>query len=318
MEFVIKSGDGGATVKDFIRRELNPSRKLLNLTKSKPDGILLNGERVTVRRILKPGDILNFNYESRAGALDLQLPNAGLLGLVDIVYEDEHMLCVNKPAGMPSHPSFNHRDGTLANAIAAYYLAHDINLKFHPVNRLDKNTSGLMLIAKDRLISPKLNALIKRGEIKKSYVAIASGDVGGLRAANNCEYDAESRSGKICAPIKRDPDSIIKRICAPDGGFALTQFKLLKSNGALSLLEVYPITGRTHQIRVHFQAIGHALLGDDLYSAEPVPGYELGRHALHAASLEFAHPVSRANIKIECAPPQDMREIIKKIWESYV
>ena len=318
MEFIIKSEDSGITIKDFLRREINPSRKLLNLTKNKPDGILVNGERVTVRYILKSGDILNFNYADygvKDGGLDVPHPNADLLDLVKIAYEDDSILCVNKPPNMPSHPSFNHLDDTLANAVAAYYLKHNIILKFHPVNRLDRNTSGLVLIAKDRLICPKLNELIKRGEIKKSYIAIVIGDFNNINPIEILEYNPVSRTGSIKAPIKREQDSIIKRICAPDGDHAITEFKFIKSNGEISLLEVYPITGRTHQIRVHFQAIGFSLLGDDLYynnlTAALSDKYNISRHALHAASLEFKHPVSQDNIKIECAAPDDIQEILK-------
>jgi len=313
MEFIIKSEDSGINIKDFLRREINPSRKLLNLTKNKPDGILINGERMTVRYNLKPGDILNFNYVTDADYMPAA--NESLLELIEIVYEDDYILCVNKPPDMPSHPSFNHLDDTLANAVAAHYLRQNINIKFHPVNRLDKDTSGLVLIAKDRLISPKLNALIKRGEIKKIYQAIVSGDLSGLKPNEISEYDPANKTGRIAAPIRREHDSIIKRTCAPDGDYALTEFKFIKSNGEISLAEVYPITGRTHQIRVHFQAAGFALLGDDFYynnlelTQAMREKYNIKRHALHAVSLEFAHPVTKSNIKIECAPPEDMQKI---------
>lgn len=312
MRFIIESKDGGMTIKDFLRREVNPSRKLLNLTKNKPDGILINGGRMTVRYILKPGDILSFNYP-----VDMRhdlITNERLLDLIKIVYEDDYILCANKPPDMPSHPSFNHLDDTLANAVAAYYAKQNKNLKFHPVNRLDKDTTGLVLIAKDKLISARLNALIKRGEIKKVYAAIALGDFNNIKSGEILEYNHAGKTGRITAPIRREQDSIIKRVCAPDGDYSVTDFRFIKSNGELSFLEVYPQTGRTHQIRVHFKAIGAALLGDDLYfNSEYNPGYNIKRHALHAKSLEFEHPVIKADMKIECGLPEDMREIIKKI-----
>ena len=334
MEFIINEKDSGMNIKDFIKREVNPSRKLLSQTKNKPDGILVNGEHVTVRYILKAGDVLNFNYINYAGIHDAPEANADLLELVDIIYEDEYILCVNKPSDMPSHPSFNHLNDTLANAVAAYYNKQNKMIRFHPVNRLDRNTSGLVLIAKDRLISPKLNALIKNGAIKKVYTAIVLGDFNSIvtrhsaldaesheiagQARNDLvagilEYNNASKTGRITAPIKRDPDSIIKRMCADDGDYALTDFKFIKSNGEISLLEVYPLTGRTHQIRVHFHALGFALLGDDLYydCPEIAEKYNIKRHALHAVSLEFEHPASKSNIKIACDLPEDMRSIIK-------
>jgi 23S rRNA pseudouridine1911/1915/1917 synthase len=354
MEFIIKPEDSGINIKDFLRREINPSRKLLNLTKNKPDGILINGERMTVRYILNPGDILHFNYDNPEEP-DI-IKNESLLELIEIVYEDEYILGVNKPPDMPSHPSFNHLDDTLANAVVAYYYQKteknekNQNKIFRPVNRLDKDTSGLVLIAKDKLISAKLNALIKRGEIKKVYHAAALCDFNQLNTQKiqeiherllkingSFEYNPATRTGRITAPIRREHDSIIKRTCAADGNFSVTEFKFVKtitsiesnkshesnepneSNGEISIFEVYPITGRTHQIRVHFHLIGAALLGDDLYyhnldlTLSLREQYNIKRHALHAASLEFIHPMQNSNIKIECGLPKDMREIIKNI-----
>ena len=325
MRFIIEPENGGMTIKEFLRREAGPSRKLLNLTKNKPDGILINGARMTVRYILKPGDVLDFNYETAATGAPPK--NDSLLDLIEIAYEDDYILCVNKPPDMPSHPSFNHLDDTLANAVAAHYFRQNKTLKFHPVNRLDKDTSGLVLIAKDKLISAKMNALIKNGEIKKVYSAIVTRDFCGIQTAEintrlaqingAFEYDRETGTGRITAPVKRARDSIIKRVCAPDGDYSVTDFKFIKSNGAISRLEVYPQTGRTHQIRVHFHAVGAPLLGDGLYTdTGTAAGYNIKRHALHAKSLEFVHPVSKSNIKIECGLPEDMKKIIELIENS--
>ena len=321
MKFVIEPKDDGMTIKDFLRREVNPSRKLLNLTKNKPDGILVNDKRMTVRYILQSGDVLQFNYAEYADENEIPMQNEDLLDYVKIVYEDDYILCVDKPPDMPSHPSFNHLDDTLANAVTAYYsLKHDKTLRFHPVNRLDKNTSGLVLIAKDRLISAKLNELIKHRKIRKTYIAIAAVDFDSGVQSDILEYDSVSRTGRITAPIRRAHDSIIKRVAASDGDFSATDFKFLESNGEISFFEVYPITGRTHQIRVHFQAIGAPLMGDDLYpgacddiisrNVELGEKYNMHRHALHAKSLEFEHPVTKSLIKIECGLPCDMRDIM--------
>ena len=318
MKFIIQPKNSGINIKDFLRREINPSRRLLTAAKNKPDGILVNGARVTVRHVLNAGDILDFNYEEVPAGGNILSRNEELLGLIEIVYEDDYILCVNKPPAMPSHPSFNHFDGTLANAVAAYYFKQNINIKFRPVNRLDKDTSGLVLIAKDKLISAKLSDMIKRGEIKKVYSAIVSGDLNRIQHSGILSYNRQTQTGSINAPIRREQHSIIKRICAEDGDYSVTDFKFIKTNGELSLAEVYPLTGRTHQIRVHFQTAGAPLLGDDLYcdsldfAAALSEKYNIKRQALHAASLEFVHPAYAAVIKIECAPPEDMEKIIRE------
>jgi len=121
MKFIIEQKDSGMTIKDFLRREINPSRKLLNLTKNKSDGILVNDKRMTVRYILQTGDVLEFNYANHAEEDEIPMQNENLLDAVKIVYEDEYILCADKPPNMPSHPSFNHLDDTLANAVTAYY-----------------------------------------------------------------------------------------------------------------------------------------------------------------------------------------------------
>jgi 23S rRNA pseudouridine1911/1915/1917 synthase len=295
--------------------------------KNRSGGILINGERVTVRYVLTAGDILDFSFEDGEADESEVVPNEELLDLIDIVYEDEYILCVNKPPDMPSHPSFNHFSDTLANAAAAYFSKSGQNRIFRAANRLDRGTSGLVLIAKDKLTSSKLNAIIKRGEMKKVYTAIVTGDLNELSAKQInlqhlngvFEYNPETQTGRIIAPIKRAQDSIITRICTADGDYSETAFRFIKSNGEISLAEIYPKTGRTHQIRLHFKTIGYPLLGDDLYFSDFEQTlnfsvkYGAKRHALHANSLEFQHPGNKKNIKIECGLCEDMQRIAGNI-----
>ena len=323
MNYIIKSEYAGKTVKEFLKNEVKPSNKLLALLKNRDNGILVNHRRVTVRHILSSGDVLSLNYEDDNNRENINIvPNDSLLKSIDIIYEDDYMIAVDKPYGMPSHPSLNHFDDTLANAVTAYFKNKNQVINFRSVNRLDKNTSGIVLIAKNKMISAKLNDLIKTGNIKKIYKAIITGNidcceqekinndlktVGGLFC-----YDKNTKTGQITAPIKREKESIIKRICSADGDSSKTDFQVLRisEDKKLCYLEIYPLTGRTHQIRVHFHSIGYPLLGDDLYFIEGATVYKnniIKRHALHASSIEFVHPMTRDNINISCELCEDMK-----------
>jgi 23S rRNA pseudouridine1911/1915/1917 synthase len=309
MDFVVKSEYAGKTVKEFLRPNINLSRNMLILLKNKSDGIMVNGKRATVRYMLSDGDILSLNYED-ADEINRDknsvAENQNLLHLLDIIYEDGFILAVNKPPGMPSHPSLNHFDDTLANIVVAHFRNNNISSFYRAVNRLDRNTSGVVLIAKDKITSARLNGMMKQGDIRKTYIAALTGNVN----------DIYPDGGRIIAPIRRERGSIIKRITAPDGDYAETEFKVLKYNDKASVVEVYPITGRTHQIRVHFQHIGFPLLGEDLYCGaargDTAPR-KIDRHALHAYSLGFDHPRSNKKMLIKCELPEDMASIINKI-----
>jgi 23S rRNA pseudouridine1911/1915/1917 synthase len=294
------------------------------MLKNKSDGITVNGIRATVRFVLSEGDVLALNYEDADRVnkdKNFVAENWDLLPLLDIIYEDGFILAVNKPPFMPSHPSLNHFDDTLANMVAAYFRKNGVSSFFRPINRLDKNTSGIVLVAKDKIIAARLNVMMQNGGIKKTYIAAINGNVNDIYPKNLdeiggfFEYDAISRIGRIKAPIKRERDSIIKRVCAADGAFAETEFEIIGSNGSASVAKVYPKTGRTHQIRLHFQVIGCPLIGEDLYCENlNSPDFPINRHALHAYSLEFSHPENAETITLKREPPEDMRSIINKIW----
>jgi 23S rRNA pseudouridine1911/1915/1917 synthase len=220
---------------------------------------------------------------------------------------------------MPSHPSINHFDDTLANMVVAYFRNNGVSSFYRAVNRLDKNTSGIVLVAKDKIISARLNNMMQNGGIRKTYIAAISGDVNDIYPKNLdeiggfFEYDASSKTGLIKAPIKRECGSIIKRVCAAGGDSAETKFEVIRSNGEASVVKVYPKTGRTHQIRLHFQVIGCPLIGEDLYSENNDQKFPISRHALHAYSLEFLHPESGETMTLECEPPEDIKRIIRII-----
>ena len=213
---------------------------------------------------------------------------------LDVVYEDEDILVINKPAGMSIHPSLHHYEDSLANAVAGYYAARGESIVFRCVNRLDKNTTGLTIIAKNALASAVLNTQGKNREIHRTYRCIVEGSI----------QDA----GVVDAPIGRVGDSVILRQVDPENGQrALTHYTpLLEANG-YTLLECTLETGRTHQIRVHMNHIGHPLPGDYLYH----PVFDrIDRQPLHSYRLTFTHPITGEAMDFTAPMPKDMEELL--------
>ena len=290
-EFIIERS---STVKEFLLGELRLSSKLITHLKSLDNGILLNGSRVTVRAVMHAGDRLSLK-------LDDESENERLLPVklhFDVLYEDEDVLAVNKPAGMPTHPSHQHTDDTLANAVAYYYKEKGRPFVFRAVNRLDGDTSGVLLIAKNRRAAASLSLALKSGEVKKTYLALLSAI-------------PEQQSGRISSYIRRKSGSILLREVtdkkSEGADFAETDYTLIGVGEGVALARVTLLTGRTHQIRVHMQSIGCSLLGDYLYGDEK----SFPRQALHASSLSFPHPITKERITVSAPLPDDMASYIK-------
>jgi 23S rRNA pseudouridine1911/1915/1917 synthase len=218
--------------------------------------------------------------------------------LPNIIFEDQSIIAVNKPPFMPTHQSQGHFYDTLANSLAHYFELQNRPFVFRSVNRLDKNTSGIILVAKDRLSSAKLSTQMKENRISKSYLAILNGEL-------------PSSSGEIKTYIRRREKSIILReVCdfCEDSKIAITQYEVLSTKNGLSLVLATPVTGRTHQLRVHFAHLGAQILGDDLYGS---PSNLIDRHALHAYKLTFAHPDTNEQTELFAPLPEDMAKIIE-------
>ncbi|MBE6638003.1 MAG: RluA family pseudouridine synthase [Ruminococcaceae bacterium] len=297
MEFKIEKEWDQRTVKEFLYGKVGVSRAVLTRLKQNERGILLCGKRVTVRAVLKENDILSLELSDTADGRVSMIPPRDLP--LSVVYEDDFLLVVNKAPGMPTHPTRGHYEDTLANALAAYQTKN--NEKggvFRAVNRLDRDTSGLVLIAKDQLSAAKLGRSLQEGRIEKTYLALLSG----------CVAEPE---GKIEVPICRVSESIITRRCCEkgQGDDALTLYRVLCRYRDYTLVQARPITGRTHQLRVHFAHIGHPILGDTLYGKEDC---RMARQALHANSLSFPHPTDDKTLRVTCPVPADMLELIKE------
>jgi len=264
------------------------SRAIITALKQK-DRLLCNGRHIRTVDIIKFGDIITVKMEDETDIV----PNNSLM--VPIVYNNDDVIVFNKPPFMAVHPSLKHYDDTLANYFTALYP----DIAFRSVNRLDRNTSGLVVVAKNQLSAAHL-ANKSPYSPKKIYYAIVEGDI--TEKYGDC--------GEIIAPIARVSDSLINREVRSDGQHAHTVFKVIKHNKKMSLLEINLVTGRTHQIRVHFSSIGHTLLGDDLYGGS----VELiNRQALHCGKATFIHPITKEKIYVKAPFPEDMYRIIDEI-----
>lgn len=275
-----------AILKDLLRR-LNISLTLRRKLKQAPDAIKVNGQPAGWLAIVKPGDTVTIEWPGECRIIPAPLP-------LSIVYEDEALLVINKPAGLLVHPTSGPPEPTLANAVVHYLGAgHPRSCGFHPLHRLDRNTSGLILLAKN----PHIQHLLSVGDAKqitREYLALVSGIV-------------QPPTGVIDAPIGRHPASIIERMVRSDGQPAVTAYETVQHFRRHCLLKLRLETGRTHQIRVHLAHIGHPILGDDLYGGSTE---HINRQALHAARLRFTHPLTGENIDLAVPPPADMASLL--------
>lgn len=302
MQIRIAQTEDGITVRAFLSSRLCLSTKMLKYLKYRPDGICVDGVRVTVRHILRTGETLSLaitdgESSEKIAAVPLDLP---------ILYEDNDLVVPDKPPRMPTHPSHDHFHDTVANALAYRYRELGIPFVFRPVNRLDRDTSGLLLIARNKLAAGRLTAAMRNGEIHKTYIAVLEGE------------DILDE-GIIEKPLRRSAQSIIVReVCsASDAGaeVSVTRYRTLARGGGCSLVLARPLTGRTHQLRVHFASIGHPIVGDDLYG---IPNGRLSRQALHAYSLSFPQPSTGEAISLFSPMPTDMKQLVSDLFPAKI
>ena len=299
--YQITENERGTTVLDFLRKK-GFSRHILSSMKADKEALTRNGQRIGGREQLLAGDYFRVRLLETVdsdGIIPVSMP-------LSILYEDEDILVINKPADMPVHPSIGNYENTLANAVAWYFQQQNIPFVFRCINRLDRDTTGLLILAKNMLSGAILSDQMKKREIHRIYLAITEGKT--------------DPAGTINRPIGRADQSLILRQVDPDKGDPACTHYLQKCwhpktfypatlsvpQDGLSLVQLQLETGRTHQIRVHMTSIGHPLIGDTLYNPETAL---LARQALHSYRLAFTHPVTGVPLEFTSSLPADMAEL---------
>ena len=277
------------SIKDFLK-EQQISRTALTDIKFNGGSILVNNTPVTVRYQLKLGDMVEVTFPKETPSLDLIPAQIKL----DIIYEDDYLLVVNKQPYLSTIPSREHPRYSLANGLLSYFEKIGLEATIHIVNRLDRDTSGLLAVAKSRFVHHLLSQQQKSGKITRRYEAIVHGEL---------QHD----KGVIDAPIGRRDTSIIEREVRDDGQYAVTHYAVLGKYKNLSHVALKLETGRTHQIRVHLSHLGHPIVGDDLYGGSRE---KIQRQALHAYELSFFHPITDNYISFRAPLPKDITNLM--------
>ncbi len=281
MTVVITDTYDGRLLRSYLKLTLGLSTAVLSELKNREDGILVNGKRVTVRHVLHTGDVLTLgDRDTPETATERVIPTNLPLS---VLYEDDYVIALAKPADMPTHPSHGHLTDTLANALAFRYQTANEPFVFRPLGRLDRNTSGVVVAAKTRAAAGYLSRALQKGLVRKRYIAIVEG-----------EMPVDGAEHTVDAPIYRpDAAGIRRAVALPDeaaavgAATAVTRYRVLAAGRGASLVLCEPVTGRTHQLRVHLAHVGYPIEGDDIYGR---PSARIGRQALHALALSVPLP----------------------------
>ena len=289
LEYKVKKTDNYMNLKELLKTYFQISDRLLIKLKNNRK-IFVNGNLAFVNMGLNVGDNISIFIDFIENNSNI-VPNAIPL---DIVYEDDTLLIINKPTGIPVHPSMEHYTDSLSNGVRFYFDKIRLHKKIRPVNRLDKDTSGLIVFAKNEYIQECLVRQMKTKQFVKEYIAI-------------CDGIFDNKFGTINAPIARKENSIIERCVSEAGDTAITHYEIIKTYANYSVVKCTLETGRTHQIRVHMAYIGHPLLGDTLYSS---PSTIINRQALHAYKIKFIHPITKQKLEFTAKIPADFENLI--------
>ncbi len=294
LEYLSSKHDDGKALEYLLEERMGLTSRIQKKLIDRGE-VQINGRKPALPVTIKTGDRIQvqlFTVEDY-GVTPEPIP-------IDVLYEDDHLLVVNKAAGLAVHPTEPNQSGTLAHAIAYHYQLQGLQIKVRHVHRLDKDTSGILLIAKHAVAHTLLDEALRDRNIKRQYVAVATGVF-------------TEKQGKITEPIGRDRHHPTRRRVSPKGDPALTHFRLMEqfSEGALLQLELE--TGRTHQIRVHLSHLGHPIYGDTIYGG---PKYPIRRQALHGERLQFIHPITREEMDISAPLPEDIKSLLHYLQES--
>ena len=292
IDYIIDEDSAGLRVEQFLRRKRYSGQNLSEI-KRMPKSILVNGVHYYMRQELSNGDHLQVRICETKNSEKIPPTNLPL----DIIYEDEDILVLNKPAGMPIHPSLNNYTNSMANALAYYFQSQGKPFIFRCCNRLDRDTSGLTIVSKHLVSGSILSDMTKYREVHREYLAIARGSV-------------TPSEGTIQAPLGRKEGTIIERtVDWEHGEDAVTHYKVVKEANGHSLVSLRLETGRTHQIRIHMKYLGYPLIGDYLYN----PDMEyMTRQALHSHHMEFTHPITGAHMSFTAPLPEDMARVMQE------
>ena len=292
IQLTIGPEQAGTKVDALLKKHLNLSGTVVRRIKWLEDGILLDGQRANTRTLPREGQVLSVRLsdpERRSGILPAPGP-------LDIVYEDGDVIVLNKAPGVPVHPGPGHYADTLGNFILHHYDQTGEEADFHPVHRLDRGTSGLMVAAKHPHAQEVLKNQLHTADFRREYLAV-------------CEGVPSPAAGVIDLPLGPKEGSLVEQEVRPDGKPARTRYEVLSVHGGRALLQLVLDTGRTHQIRVHMAHLGHPLTGDFLYGEER-PDL-IGRTALHSAALAFRHPITGQGMSFRLELPADMKSLLE-------
>lgn len=292
IDYIIDEDSAGLRVEQFLRRKRYSGQNLSEI-KRMPKSILVNGVHYYMRQELSAGDHLQVRICETQNSEKIPPTKLPL----DIIYEDEDLLVLNKPAGMPIHPSLNNYTNSIANALAYYFQSQGKPFIFRCCNRLDRDTSGLTIVSKHLVSGSILSDMTKYREVHREYLAIARGSV-------------TPSEGTIQAPLGRKEGTIIERtVDWEHGEDAVTHYKVVKEANGHSLVSLRLETGRTHQIRIHMKHLGYPLIGDYLYN----PDMEyMTRQALHSHHMEFIHPITGEHMSFTAPLPEDMARVMQE------
>lgn len=289
--YTISETDINLSIKMILKYRLGLSSRLLRKLKNE-NAVFLNNKRIKLFEKGLPGDLITLSLpEETSGFEPEPIP-------IDVIYEDDDLLILNKQPGYVVHPTKGHPGSTIANGIMKYMLDKGDSYKIRFINRLDMDTSGILLIGKNSHCQDDFAKQAENGRVVKKYLAILKGIV-------------ENDEGIIDLPIGKPDDNQIKRAVIPDGYPSVTRYRVLERYKDCTFAEITLETGRTHQIRVHMEYIGNPVLGDLLYGAEAAG--LIGRQALHASQLEFDHPVTKQRMSVKAAMPEDMRNLLNNL-----